>query len=406
MHVLPPLKIVQYIYALMPLKNKNLLALPGCALLLFFFHKLPAQYSIDSAACLTRFEAGKTRSFTIPMTRFCLVKNAGLGKDYSNGWIMKWDVIEKPSSNLLFMEMNSTDVAGWLVNSDINGSVQLVFELPGFGDSIALTGLTNKSKGLHSINNYGGISAKKEYLGGNLAIVKGNYNTFIRSSLHLTTENPGTQQQFILDNVPVQSFTFPQYQEMENTRDSIREAEQDMMVNALTQSIALRDSLWEIENSRIRDSLQLHPYTGKFRFWVSNVDKAGYSRITYSVDHDSLVIKEGPYDFIYLAKNYQGDSVYFKKALNRNEKALLAVVGQRIGSDSLEDSYNNRCFMDGLILCFSFESAAFSKDVTVSNYYNESIAFVLNFINKIAPEQYRLWYDKKILVKQQRACSR
>ena len=93
-----------------------------------------------------------------------------------------------------------------------------------------------------------------------------------------------------------------------NKQDSIRELEKDEMVNAMTEAISTRDSIWEIENNRVRDSLKQHPYTGTFRFWVSDINKAGYSRTTYSITGDSLVIKEGPYDFIYLAKNYSKDS--------------------------------------------------------------------------------------------------
>jgi hypothetical protein len=378
----------------------------GCTILHLTSHKLLAQTNIDSVACLTRFKIGETGSYKIPMTNFCFVKGAGLSKDYSNGWVMKRDVVKKINSNLLFMEMNSTDVEGWSGNEDVSGSVQLVFELPSFSDSIVLKKLTNKSKGLYIINNYGGITAKKEYVNGELKITKGKDNTFIYSTLHLITEAPNTKQEFILDKNCVQSISFTQYQEFENARDSIRETENDLMANTLTQSIILRDSLSDIEDTRIKDSLKLHPYTGNFRFWVSDINKAGFSRVTYSITNDSLTIKEGPYDFIYLDKNYSGDSVYFKKALNQKERALLANVGQRIEVDTLENSYTNFCIIDGLILSFIFESAKFSKDVTVSNYYNESIGFAVEFINKVSPEKYQLWYDKKVLLKQQSECDR
>lgn len=341
-------------------------------------YKLQAQGSKDTSTCLTRYKVGATSSYKIPMTKFCFVSDAGLSKDYSNGWIMKWDVIKKANSNLLFMEMNSTDVDGWLGNENVSGSVQLVFELPAFSDSIALENLTYKSRGVYAINNYGG-GTKKEYLNGNLRITRHLENIIISSSLNLITENPKTKQQFILINNPVQSFTFHQYQEFENERDSVRKAEKDLLIN---------------------------PYTGKFRFRVSAIDKAGYTRITYSINEDSIVIKEGPYDSIYLAKNYSGDSVYYKRALNKNEKTLLANIGQRIESDTLKTSYTNFCIIDGLILSFSFESSNFYKDVTVSNYYNESIANVVGFINKITPKKYRLWYDKKILLIQQSECNK
>jgi len=319
---------------------------------------------------------------------------------------MKWDIIKKASANLLFLEMNSTDVEGWLGNDDVNGSVQLVFELPAFKDSIALKNLTYKSKGVYAINNYGGVSSKEEFLYGNLTVTRNPESIMVGASLDLITEKPNTQQQFILTNSPVQSFTFDQYQEFENQRDSLREIEEKMLVKDLTKAILYRDSIWEIEENRIKDSLKLHPYTGKFRFWVSKVDKPGYSRTTYSITEDSLIIKKGPYDFIYLATNYSKDSIYFKRALNQKEKDLLSTIERRIGADSLQATYTNYCIIDGLILSFSFESAKFSKDVTISNYYNGSIANVVEFINNVAAEKYQLWYDKKFLLKRQTDCDK
>ncbi len=390
----------------MTIKSKYLFLI--FALTLLISYKSVAQISKDTTACLTRFKEGKTTFYKIPMTKFCFVKEAGLKikRDWPGAWVMKWDVVKKENSNLLFMEMNSTDVEGWLGNGDVSGSVQLVFELKAFSDSLNFKGLSYKTKGLSIINNYGGISTKKEYLNGELSVIKNLDKFFITSSINLITEKPDTKQQFLLTNTPVQSFTFNEFQEYMDKVDSIREAEKNEMVNALTEAIMLRDSISEIENNRIKDSLRSHPYTGKFRFWVSDINKAGYSRTTYSITEDSLIIKEGPYDFIYLAKNYSKDSVYFKRALTQNEKMALNNIEQSLESDTLKTTYTNFCIIDGLILSFSFESAKFSKDVTVSNYYNESIANVVQFINKIAPKKYQLWYDKKVLLKQQSDCNR
>lgn len=390
----------------MTIKSKYLFSV--FALILFISYKSVGQISKDTTACLIRFKEGKTTSYKIPMTIYCFVKEAGLKvkRDWPGGWVMKWDVVKKANSNMLFMEMNSTDVEGWLGDEDVSGSVQLVFELPAFSDSINLMGLTYKTKGINIINNYGGIDTKKEYLNGEIKLIKNKDKVFISSSINLLTEKPNTKQQFILTNNPVPLFTFEQYQEFMNKVVSTREFQKDEMVNAMTEAISTRDSIWEIENNRIKDSLKQHPYTGKFRFWVSDIDKAGYSRTTYSITEDSLIIKEGPYDFIYLAKNYSKDSVYIKRALTQSEKILLANIEHGLEPDTLKESYTNFCIMDGLILSFSFESAKFSKDVTVSNYYNGSIANVVEFINEIAPKKYRIWYDKKVLLKQQSECDR
>lgn len=381
---------------------------PLLALTLLICSQLVGQISKDTSACLIRFTEGKSESYKIPMTKYCFVKEAGIKtrRDWGGGWVMKWDVVKKNKSNLLFLEMNSSDVAGWLGNGDVSSSVQLVLELPAFTDTFNLKGLSYKTKGLSIINNYGGIDAKKEYLNGEIKLTKNSDKVFISSFINLLTEHPNTKQQFILNNSAIPALTFDQYQEFEDKDDSTRKAETDSMVNALTEAISTRDSVWEIENQRIKDSLKLHPYTGKFRFWISDIDKAGYSRNTYCITDDSLIIKEGPYDFIYLAKNYPKDSVYFRKLLSQTEKELLSKIEKRIELDSLEESYHNFCIIDGLILSFSFESAKFSKDVTVSNYYNETIAFVIDLVNKMTPKKYQLWYDKKVLLKQQADCKR
>jgi hypothetical protein len=388
------------------MKLKSKYFLPVFVLTLFGSRKLVGQTTLDTTACLIRYAENESHSYKIPMTKYCFVKDAALKREWPNGWIMKWDVVKKTNSNLLFMEMNSTDVRGCLGNGNVSGSVQLVFELPSLVDSISLKGLSYKKKGLNIINNYGGGDKKKEYLNGAIKIEKSQNKVLINSSINLITERPNTKQQFILVNNPVQQFTFDEFQKYMDKVDSIREAEKNEMVNALTEAIMLRDSISEIENNRIKDSLRLHPYMGKFRFWVSDINKAGYSRTTYSITEDSLIIKEGPYDFIYLAKNYSKDSIYFKRALTQNEKMALNNIEQSLESDTLKKTYSNFCIIDGLILSFSFESAKFSKDVTVSNYYNESIANVVQFINKIAPKKYELWYDKKVLLKQQNECNR
>ncbi len=389
----------------MQIKNKYLSQfLVVISFLIINSFKLQAQLNLDSVPSLTRFKSGNDTSYKIPMTKFYFVNEVGLSKDYSTGWIMKWDVIKKANSSLLFMEMNGTDAGGWIDNEDVNGSVQLVCEIPKFSDSIYLKEITNTSKGLHIVNNYSGSSASKKDIDGEIKINKVNGNIYISSSINLITDKPKTKQQFYFINKQVQDISFDEYQIIENTKDSLQESEINEILNDLEKAAIERHSIWEIENLRIKDSLRLNPYQGKFRFWVSDVNKAENSRNTYSISNDSLIIKEGPYDFIYLAKNYSHDSVFYKKALTEKEKIILADIEKIIATDSLEESYNNFCIIDGSIISFSFESAKISKDVTVSNSYNLTIASVVEFINTISPNRYKLWYDKKTLLKQQNDC--
>ena len=154
------------------MKDFTLLAVLSTLLVLVTLGGLKAQQTNDTLACLTRFEKGGVNSFKIPMTKFCYVNDAERDKNGSFGWIMKWDVVKNVKTDLLFLEMNSTDVEGWRGSKNISGSVQLVLEIPKFIDSIVFSNLANIPYGLYAINNYGGISTAKEFVRGNLKIFK------------------------------------------------------------------------------------------------------------------------------------------------------------------------------------------------------------------------------------------
>jgi hypothetical protein len=93
----------------------------------------------------------------------------------------------------------------------------------------------------------------------------------------------------------------------------------------------------------------------QFRFWVSSVDKASYSRTTYVIGNDSILIREGPYDFIYFAKEYEKDKIVFKIKLDSIQKNELIQLGEKIKTDSIKTLYDNLCIIDGMILHFHFE---------------------------------------------------
>lgn len=159
---------------------------------------------------------------------------------------------------------------------------------------------------------------------------------------------------------------------------------------------AVSDSLWEIRNKQIQDSLRLHPYTGPFRFWMSDYNKFSPSEIIYVVNEDSIEIREGYMGSLYLRKADAKDVVTFKRALSDKEKAWLAAVGDTLAMGPLKKFYNNWCIMDGLMLGFRFESGSFSKDVTVWNKYNEKIGSVMRFINAVVPKKYQISYYKEM----------
>lgn len=144
----------------------------------------------------------------------------------------------------------------------------------------------------------------------------------------------------------------------------------------------------------------------KYEFWVSSLDKASNDRITYHVTNDSFTIRDGPYDFIYFAKNYEKDKLVFESVLDKKSKRDFYNIGLVVKSDSLKPIYSNLCIMDGLILHFNFEWLDKKKSTTISNIYIDKVKSVVAFINKNAPKKYRIYYDKKYLDKEMKKCDK
>ncbi len=352
-------------------------------------------------AFLTRYEKRNT-FFQIPLTNFCFIEGTGYNTEYTNGWVMKWDLAPNPNSNMLVMEMNASEVYGVAEGHDISGSVQVVLQLPRFDDSIMLPLVTEKTKGIHVVNNNGGDG--KKYLKGWLNIHRHNGSVTINCSLKLIAKKPHTKQLIILNNISVAETGFAAYQLMRNKADSLEKKKTDDFANALTKAVIYRDSVWNIEKARIKDSLAKHPYQGPFRFWVSQVDKAEWYRATYEVTQNSLLIKEGSYDFIYIARNYPEDKKVFKKRFTKSERAMLDSLGKKLLTDTIKEYYWNRCIIDGLIVSFDFEWTGAEKQSTLENYYTDKLAGVIAFINRVSPKKYRIWYNKEELVAEQEKC--
>lgn len=68
--------------------------------------------------------------------------------------------------------------------------------------------------------------------------------------------------------------------------------------------------------------------------------------------------------------------------------------------DSLKDYYVNECIMDGFSIAINLKN----KTVRVTNYYQPQIGFIIETLNSAMPEKYKIYYDKKSLVKSQEGC--
>jgi hypothetical protein len=144
----------------------------------------------------------------------------------------------------------------------------------------------------------------------------------------------------------------------------------------------------------------------QFNFWISSLDKAAYRRDTYKITKDSIIIKQGPYDFIYFAKDYDADRIVFAKKIDSIKGNEIGILVDKIKSDSIKTLYDNLCIIDGMIMHFHFEWPDKTKSTTISNYYLPEVEPLINYINKLFPEKYKLPYDKESLKELMKNCSK
>ena len=70
----------------------------------------------------------------------------------------------------------------------------------------------------------------------------------------------------------------------------------------------------------------------------------------------------------------------------------------------LEEKYVNPCISDGSQLKVTWDTKDYSKTIRLSNYYQPDIALLIEMVNSLAPEKYRIWYDKERLLKDFEKC--
>ena len=132
-----------------------------------------------------------------------------------------------------------------------------------------------------------------------------------------------------------------------------------------------------------------------FEYYISDLDKAGNNRVTYHITSDSIVVKSGPYDFIYFSKDYEKDKVVFSIKLDSNQQSRFLQLDKDLKSDTLKSQYTNMCIIDGMILHFHFEWADKKYGTTISNYYLEKMNPFVEYVNSIVPTEHKISYDKE-----------
>jgi hypothetical protein len=341
-------------------------------------------------------------SIKIPFTIFSLVDHAGLSKDYDGAWMINEDFVINRASSILVLEMNCTDLEDWVGDEDVSGSMQLIIFLPAFKDTVSFSFNKSNSKAFHLVNNYGGPSSINNLASGTLKLIKKDSGCFLTASLLLTTQKPFTKQEIKLKDIPIKVHSLLSFNQLMDAMNRKREKEQQDFTQALSEMIIARDSVWEEEerkNPKVKEK-----FKGPFRFWMSQVNKAAYSRTTYYITEDSITIKKGPYDFLYYARNYPADKIASSHSLSQDQRGNFLKLSRQLKGDSLESTYTNFCIIDGLILHFDFEWEDKEINTTISNYYLPEIANVLNFVNTIVPRNFQIGYSKEFLLKSQKNC--
>ena len=75
-----------------------------------------------------------------------------------------------------------------------------------------------------------------------------------------------------------------------------------------------------------------------------------------------------------------------------------------INLDSLQENYTNRCIEDGSQITVRLKKDSKIKMIHLSNYYQADIGLAIELINSLTPEKYKIWYDKKTLLNDQKNC--
>ena len=88
------------------------------------------------------------------------------------------------------------------------------------------------------------------------------------------------------------------------------------------------------------------------------------------------------------------DSVLYEKLLSEEEQRAVINFFSDFPLSALEDRYFNPNIIDGDQKIFEFRIGKLEKRVQASNYYQEDLGALVEFINTLVSEKYKMWYLK------------
>lgn len=95
------------------------------------------------------------------------------------------------------------------------------------------------------------------------------------------------------------------------------------------------------------------------------------------------------------------DSLVYSSELEVNETLKEL---SNLNLDDVQEYYSNPCIADGSQITVEVKKNKESKTVHLSNYYHNEIGLAIGFINELAPDKYRIWYDREKLLEDQKNC--
>ncbi len=189
------------------------------------------QSPIDNAYLLRQLKI-KDSSVKVPNTGVWFLKNAGIKKTHF-GWLREKD-FTNTDSNVLYFEMNATDVPVGSWQEYASGAFQLAVNLPQTISSLNFDTVSKLSYQL--INNYTGSTWKQKptnILSGIITFIVNDTNQIIiDGSVNVDTKNPVTKQQIVFNNFSVPVLTLDEYYLFKKKQRELEEKQNQKMSGA------------------------------------------------------------------------------------------------------------------------------------------------------------------------------
>jgi hypothetical protein len=96
------------------------------------------------------------------------------------------------------------------------------------------------------------------------------------------------------------------------------------------------------------------------------------------------------------------DTVLFTKTLAGSD--TLRKIS-RIDFSQLHGSYSNSCMSDGSQITVQVIKGSDTTAAHLANYYRAEVGQLIALLNSLAPDKYRIWYEKKALIALEKECA-